>query len=645
LATSSPCNILGEFPDFDLSDELLNEVGVKLVQPISGDDTLSIFTCIEKANLIRNLIHKNQSKSSQGTVHPEDVPLIKREQLSSLDSQASLELLSKRLKMIVARLVNLITTTVIATSELKRRHLISQGLQVCHRAIQKIKTNLADGEDVSLAMNQFALKLSNFMDTDPDFNNLAVNKNLSEHIEQLKNELPDYNAEIEELFESLKFDVIAIETDFNVYLQNTARDLVLNSDLPLFEISQFGLTKALTIFPEKPTVKGCSKIINLFNQLIVCLIDKLNSLVSESSDFQNYLQCLKVVYLNSQEVNEIFTVWDTNLVAEKLKERLPLTTAQSHILLNTEFLNSNYFEPLLEKVVNDVTALSLNYSLPQSEQKVENIISLLQKATDKEGMVILTPHLLAEDDLGLRPDWQIDLSELTSLTGPAHLQHYQNIRPAVSNLFSLFKIGQELHLFEDKRYQRLEPNEFSDKKEGNTDYIYLFKGNELNRTYPYLSFLLIDEWQEGIPNDTEITGVALRYEAPKAEAPNAIVVAVPPYYSSNQQWNTDLLADTLLETIELMQIRLVGSNEFIGNNFLGIYLPALLFPQGENGQPLFPSKEKLLFGFDIGKPFVYVLKNQLSTDELSIFTETVLRTDAPQVGENIELRFLGGPNE
>ena len=645
LTTSSPCNILGEFPDFDLSDELLNEVGVKLIQPISGDDNLSIFTCIEKANSIRNLIHKNQSKNSQGTIHPEDVPLVKHEQLSSLDSPASLDLLSKRLKMIVTRLVNLISTTVIATSELKRRHLISQELQVCRRTIQKIKANLADGEDINPAINQFALKLSNFMDTDPDFNHLAVNKNLIGRIEQIKNELPDFNAEIEKLFESLNSELLEIETNFGVYLQNAARDLGSNSDIPLFEISQFGLTKALTVFPENLTITGCGKIIKIFEQLIASLIGRLNSVVSDSLDLRNYLQCLKVVYLNTRELNKIFTLCDASFLAEKLSDRLPLTPAQSDILLNTEFLNSNYFEPLLEKVVNGMTALSLNYSLPQSEQKIENIISLLQKATDQEAMVILTPYLLAEDDTGSRPDWQIDLSELTSLAGQEHLQHYQNIRPAISNLFSLFKIGQELHLFEDKRYQRLDPTELSDKKEGNTDYVYLFRNNELNRTYPYLCFLLIDEWQEGIPNETEITGLALRYEAPKAEAPNAIVVAVPPYYSSSKKWDTDLLADTLLETIELMKIRMVGSNEFIGSNFLGLYLPALLFPPGEDGKPLFPSKEKLLFGFDIGKPFVYVLKDQLSNDEISVFEGKVLRTDAPQVGENIELRFLGEPNE
>lgn len=645
LTTSSPCNILGEFPDFDGSDELLNEVTVKLVQPISSDDTLSIFTCIEKANLIRNLIHKNQSKNSKGTVHPDDLPLIKQEQLSSLDPLASLEVLSKRLKMIVDRLVDLMTKMVTETCNLKRRYLVLQGLQAARRMAQKIKVDVTDGEDISAAIHQAQLKFANFMDADPEFSHLAANKNVMGYIEKIQNELPESNAEVEELFGNLNSDLLDIETDFTTHLQNTTRDLVSNQNLPLFEISQFGLIKALTVLPENLTITACGKIIKLFDQLITSLIDRLSSIVSDSLSLRNYLQCLKVVYLNPRDVNEIFILHGTGSITEKFSERLPLTTTQSEILSSTEFLNSNYFEPLLEKLVNEIKMLTSASSILQSEQNIEHIISLLQEATDKEGMAILTPYLLVKDANGSRPDWQLNSSDIAQLDGQAYLQAYTKIRPAISTLFSLFKIGQDLHLFEDKRYQHLDPSELSGKKEGNTDCIYLFRDNERDRHHPYLSFILIDEWQEGIPNDTEITGVALRYEAPKAEAPNAIIVAVPPYSSSSKTWDTDLLADTLLETIELMQIRMVGSDEFIGRNFLGVYLPALLFPQGENSQPLFPSKEKLLFGFEIGKPFVHVLNSQLSKNELLASGGTVTRTDTPQVGENIELKFLGETNE
>jgi hypothetical protein len=629
----SPFNILGEFPDFDTSDELLNEVAVKLVQPVSADDTLNIFTYVEKANAIANLIHKNQSKSNQSTVAPENISLVEREQLVNLDLTASLDLLCQRLKQILDRLSNLITNIVMSTSQLKRRHLLWQELQLCPKIIQTIKVNLANGEDVSLNLNQLALKLSNFMETDPDLNHLALNQQLPsqiEQIEQIVQSLPNYNSQIQTLFDNLISKFLELEKDFRIYLQNTASNVVSDANLRLFEISQFGLEKALTIFPKNPTVIGCDKIVKILDRLLSALIDKLSFLVGDSPNLKNYLQCLKIAYLYAREVNEIFALGGVNSAEETFINRLPLSREQINILVNIEFSNLNYFEPLLENIITRISLEISTYNFKSSEQTIETIIALLQEVTDKETMVILMPYLLKEDN-GIRSEWQLNFSETTRLDIQEYLQPYTKIRSAISNIFSLFNIDRDLYLFADKRNQSIDV----------TDYIYLINSNQLNRTYPYLAFLLIDEWQEGIPNAKEITGIALRYEAPKTEAPNAMIIAVPPYYSSRDRWNLDLLADTLLETIELMQIRMVGSDELLGSTFLGKYLPALLFPPGEDGHPLFPSIIKLLYEFDSGSPFLYVPKNQLKAAEISKLATGTFRSDTPQIGNDSRLQFLG----
>ncbi len=265
------------------------------------------------------------------------------------------------------------------------------------------------------------------------------------------------------------------------------------------------------------------------------------------------------------------------------------------------------------------------------------MITLLQAATDQEGMVILTPYLLAKED-GKTPEWLLDFSQLNGLTGPTYLREYQKVRPAIANLFALFSVGSELRVYEDKRHQRIDPAESSFRKAGTTDYVYLIPLGDTRLNVNSLAFLLVDQWQEGIPNPdgSEITGVALRYASPQAEAPNAIIIAVPPQKSSTDYWRVDLLANTILETIELMQIRVVGSDEVIGNQILGKYLPALLFPPGKDGKPLFPSREKLLLGFEIGDLPGYVLASRLSKVELSQTRGRATRTEAPKIGGSDE---------
>lgn len=40
--------------------------------------------------------------------------------------------------------------------------------------------------------------------------------------------------------------------------------------------------------------------------------------------------------------------------------------------------------------------------------------------------------------------------------------------------------------------------------------------------------LLIDEWVEVIPNKEETTGISFNYDQPNAEAPQSILLAIPP---------------------------------------------------------------------------------------------------------------------
>jgi hypothetical protein len=67
--------------------------------------------------------------------------------------------------------------------------------------------------------------------------------------------------------------------------------------------------------------------------------------------------------------------------------------------------------------------------------------------------------------------------------------------------------------------------------------------------------LLIEEWSELIPAAVQQTGIAFHYPAPRSEAPQAVLLAVPP--TNAAAWSTAVLADVVRETFELARIRLL----------------------------------------------------------------------------------------
>jgi hypothetical protein len=72
--------------------------------------------------------------------------------------------------------------------------------------------------------------------------------------------------------------------------------------------------------------------------------------------------------------------------------------------------------------------------------------------------------------------------------------------------------------------------------------------------------LLLDTWPELLPSAEEDAGVVFHFDAPRAEAPQAVLLAVPsvPSFGPPGQtlpWTYDELERTLLGTLDLARIR------------------------------------------------------------------------------------------
>ncbi|WP_329254691.1 hypothetical protein [Streptomyces canus] len=67
------------------------------------------------------------------------------------------------------------------------------------------------------------------------------------------------------------------------------------------------------------------------------------------------------------------------------------------------------------------------------------------------------------------------------------------------------------------------------------------------------SGLLLDAWPEILPNAEEDASVVFHYDAPGAQAPACVLLAVPPTHM--RTWSHDVLEETLLETLETARMR------------------------------------------------------------------------------------------
>ena len=67
--------------------------------------------------------------------------------------------------------------------------------------------------------------------------------------------------------------------------------------------------------------------------------------------------------------------------------------------------------------------------------------------------------------------------------------------------------------------------------------------------------LLLDEWTEVIPSDTETTGIAFHYDRPNCEPPQTMLLVTPPNFTGNWQWQD--LVDALNETLDMAKKRAV----------------------------------------------------------------------------------------
>jgi hypothetical protein len=89
-----------------------------------------------------------------------------------------------------------------------------------------------------------------------------------------------------------------------------------------------------------------------------------------------------------------------------------------------------------------------------------------------------------------------------------------------------------------------------------------------------LAGLVLDQWTETLPAESQTTGLTFHYDAPGARAPQCVLLAVPPDPAADR-WDFDSLLGAVREARDLARLRLVDLQSVEGASR---FLPATWFP-------------------------------------------------------------------
>jgi hypothetical protein len=116
-----------------------------------------------------------------------------------------------------------------------------------------------------------------------------------------------------------------------------------------------------------------------------------------------------------------------------------------------------------------------------------------------------------------------------------------------------------------------------------------------------LAGLVLDEFSEVIPAESQTTGVGLHYDAPNARPPQSLLLAVHPNPEADLPWSWVIIENMLAEALALARLRTVELEQ-LAPTAIDEYLPATYARDGmENMTPLHRVSREYLtrFGVDI----------------------------------------------
>jgi len=334
------------------------------------------------------------------------------------------------------------------------------------------------------------------------------------------------------------------------------------------------------------------------------LRDALTNPQDSESNPQDSESTIKLLDQANRELNQLRQhLWDVSFWSEptalapfNLEDAINDLELLDHRIQNIEKRLKKRFDTL-ELAMSETDNIFFN-SLSDTNNALNTVTIALQKVLDGNALPILPPYDRTD---ALRPD----IKEIMNPGKSEQLSFWADIRPAVAKALVVSELILDLKAHHANPESATGANELrkgdeeaqSDEEAPRSFHygVYLDKSNGLSSNQP-LAGLVIDEWAEIRPSQTQMAGIAINYDSPQSEPPNILLLCIPPNQKHNN-WNDKNAAEMVLETLNWMKIRTLSTQDKIVPSSL---LPgALQIPyrcEGKTCKARVPKQSSVLLG-------------------------------------------------
>lgn len=335
-------------------------------------------------------------------------------------------------------------------------------------------------------------------------------------------------------------------------------------------------------------------------------IDKIVNKITESgNDYsrntENVIELKKIfekLNRNFRDFSRPLIIWNEinpQSLAEEVKtSKTILEKFLSELKNKIKKINENILQELYSST--DMGKSQSN-NAPEEDidhNKMKDIVKELCALLKIDNLPVSYKYYLKDGENSI--DWNINLNNPNSENAKT-LEKFKDVRANIGNIYKLSENVVPVNIF------------YYDNSASGSSNTNFYISNDVINKMKYFSYYFIDSWSEFFPEKNsqneaiQNTAVSFHYESPKNEAPNMIILAQRPFnfnagVSANTNnknvWTPDIIANTILETIEMMKIRMVTSSDLLKHPVLGKIFPMLIF--GDTNR--FPVKPKLFSNFD-----------------------------------------------
>ena len=227
-------------------------------------------------------------------------------------------------------------------------------------------------------------------------------------------------------------------------------------------------------------------------------------------------------------------------------ERVDLLTELSQILMGKEFRMLPIFELLNPTEIQNAHTNQVNI-IPQEPLAMERWLSGISRVREKmwtlENVMLLTTLMESKLHATQTDDYEKDNQELSALQLPFRANDHW--------------VGLEIPEDYFASHEN-DPVEVSRDKLSLVGWL-----NPEFNTQTTFAGILVDEWNELIPNKEETTGIAFHYDQPNARPPQTVLLGIHPKNSDDSPWAWNHLVDTLHCTLDLAKVRAVEPDHLL----------------------------------------------------------------------------------